>query len=193
MKKMFALFSLLFLSLLQFADADTTKKADIVLLNGHIYTMDAARTWVEAVAIQNGKIVYVGDDEGVQAWVGNNTRTIQLAGRLVLPGFIDAHVHPIGAGVGMGQCGLGDKETKEQVLAAIKECATAQPDAKWFIGRSLQLPVFENANPQKEWLDAMIPDRPALVSSADGHSTWVNSKALEIAGITKVPSSVHFQ
>ncbi len=184
MKKLAVLFSLLFFAGLRVANSDPTN-ADLVLRNGLIYTMDAARSWAESAAIQGGKIVYVGDDAGIQTWIGENTKTIRLEGRLVLPGFIDGHVHPIGAGIEMSQCGFGDNQTKEQVLAAIKECAAANPKAAWFFGNTWQLPVFPNANPQKEWLDAIVSDRPALLSAADGHSVWVNSKALEMAGITK--------
>lgn len=160
-------------------------KADLVLRNGLIYTMDASRSWAESVAVQNGKIVYVGDDIGIQPYVGPNTTTIQLNGRFVLPGFIDGHVHPISAGAEMSQCSLEEANTKEEVLAKIKSCAEADPKSAWVFGNTWALPVFPNANPQKEWLDAIIPDRPALMTAADGHSTWVNSKALEMAGVTK--------
>lgn len=160
-------------------------KADLVLRNGLIYTMDASRSWAESVAIQNGKIVYVGDDIGIQPYIGPNTTTLQLNGRFVLPGFIDGHVHPIGAGAEMTQCGLGEANSKEEVLAKIKSCAEADKKSAWVFGNTWGLPLFPKANPQKEWLDAIIPDRPALMTAADGHSIWVNSKALEIAGITK--------
>ena len=162
-----------------------SSKADLVLRNGLIYTMDASRSWAESVAVQNGKIVYVGDDIGIQPYVGPNTTTIQLNGRFVLPGFIDGHVHPISAGTELTQCGLGEANTKEEVLAKIKSCAEADTKSAWLFGNTWSLPAFPNANPQKEWLDAIIPDRPALMTAADGHSTWVNSKALEMAGVTK--------
>jgi len=159
--------------------------ADVVLRNGQIYTMDAARSWAESIAVKDGKIVYVGDDDGVKQWIGPSTETIKLAGHFVLPGFIDAHVHPVEAGVGLDRCDLSEKRDKAAVLAAIKEYAEAHPDAKWIVGQGWQLPVFPQANPKKEWLDAIDSDRPIYMTAADGHSAWASSKALEIAGITK--------
>lgn len=184
MKRILA-FSILFVVIGFQISHSASAKADLVLRNGRIYTIDAARSWAESVAIQNGKILYVGDDAGIQSWIGPNTTTIQLAGRFVLPGFIDGHVHPINAGIEMGQCNLENEDTKEEVLAAVKKCAEEDPDAAWVIGNTWALPVFPNANPQKQWLDAIVPDRPVLLTAADGHSIWVNSKALEMAGIKK--------
>ncbi len=184
MKKTLVFSFLLFLVGLQFSHS-APAKADLVLRNGRIYTMDAARSWAESVAIQDGKILYVGDDAGVQSLIGPNTTTIRLAGRFVLPGFVDGHVHPISAGIEMEQCDLADYDTKKEMVAAIKKCAEEDPVAAWVIGNTWALPVFPGANPQKEWLDEIIPDRPVLLTAADGHSIWVNSKALEMAGITK--------
>jgi hypothetical protein len=161
------------------------QKADLVLQHGKIYTVDAPRSWASAVAVSSGRIVYVGDDSGAAAWIGPKTQKIDLAGRLVLPGFIDAHVHPISSGVEMNRCDVSEKTTKEGVLAAIKQCAQEHPEKPWVIGNGWALPLFPNANPQKEWLDEIVPDRPVMIGSADGHSVWVNSKALQAAGITK--------
>ena len=161
------------------------EKAELVLRHGRIYTMDAARSWAEAVAIHNGRFVYVGPDRDVQQWIGESTKIIELSGRFVLPGFIDSHVHPISAGIEMTQLSLGEMQTKEEILQAIQEYARSHPKDSWVLGNTWQLPVFPEANPHKDWLDRVVPDRPALMSAADGHSVWVNSKALKLAGITK--------
>jgi predicted amidohydrolase YtcJ len=160
-------------------------KADLALRHGKIYTVDASRSWAESVAIQNGRIVFVGVDRDITPWIGANTKTIELAGRFVLPGFIDAHVHPVEAGVGLKQCDLLPYSTKDEVLKAIKTYAEANPKKEWILGAGWGLPLFPDANPSKELLDAIVPDRPVLLSAADGHSAWANSKALQIAGITK--------
>lgn len=159
--------------------------ADLVLRHGRIYTIDAARAWAEAVAVKDGRIVYVGDDAGAARWVGPATRSIDAGGRFVLPSFTDSHVHPISAGIEMSQCQLADFETKEQVISAVKEYATAHAEQEWVMGNTWQLPVFTDANPRKEWLDTIVPDRPVLLTAADGHSAWLNSKALALAGITR--------
>ena len=159
------------------------RPAELVLTGGAVYTMDAARSWAQAVAIREGRIAYVGSDAGARAFVGPMTRVVGLAGRLVLPAFQDAHVHPASGGVELGQCNVNDLATKEAILEKVKECAAAR-DKTWIAGGGWSLPAFPNANPTKELLDAVVPDRPVFLSAADGHSGWANSKALEVAGIT---------
>src|ERR1051325_9953080 len=101
--------------------------ADLVLRNGKIYTMDPARSWAEAVAIKNGRILYVGDEAGLSQWTGPKTQTIDLRGRMVLPSFNDGHVHAIEAGIGMNRCALDTAETKEEAFAMIKKYAQEHP------------------------------------------------------------------
>src|SRR5262245_39486668 len=99
--------------------------ADLVLRHGRIYTMDASRSWSESIAVRAGRIVYVGEDSGVQAWVGKDTQTFELDGRFVMPSFVDAHVHPVWSGVALNQLNLLNFETKDEVLKAVKEYAEA--------------------------------------------------------------------
>src|SRR5207237_199891 len=89
------------------------------------------------------------------------------------------------AGIALQQIDLEEMKTKDEIVAAIAKYAQEHPDLQWILGGGWQLPVFPDANPQKEWLDAAVPDRPVVMSSADGHSAWVNSKALALAGITR--------
>ncbi len=178
------IFLILILSF-SFLGASQHPKADLALRNGKIYTMDAARSWAESVAIKDGKIVYVGEDAGISAWIGDKTKTIDLSGRFVLPGFIDSHIHPVEGGVGLKQCDLLPYNTKEEVLKAVRDYVASHPKDPWILGAGWQLPVFPDANPQKEWLDEIVSDRPVYLSAMDGHSAWVNSKALEMAGVTK--------
>lgn len=183
------LFLLLFLAftitLLAEEDKPLHPVADLVLRHGEIYTVDAARSWAESVAVLSGRIVFVGKDSGVEAWIGDDTKVIELSGRMVLPGFIDSHVHPLSAGIEESQCNIIDYYTKEEILQAIRECAEKRPFDEWILGGGWQLPAFPNANPQKEWLDEIVPDRPVYLTAMDGHSAWANSRALEIAGITR--------
>jgi predicted amidohydrolase YtcJ len=157
--------------------------ADLVLRNARIYTLDDSRSWAEALAIEDGEIVFVGPDEGVEPLVGNDTRVIDVEGRMVLPGFHDSHAHPVSGGVELGQCNLNGLATREGLFAAIEECAARTPDEEWLVGGGWDLPLFPGANPSREDLDRLSPDQPAYLSSADGHSAWVNSRALDIAGI----------
>ncbi|HSG09487.1 MAG TPA: amidohydrolase [Longimicrobiales bacterium] len=158
--------------------------ADMVLRGGTVYTVDEANPWAEAVALKDGRIVYVGDDEGASALVGRSTEVVELDGRMVLPGLHDSHVHPVSGGVELGECDLNEAASREEVVQVVADCARRDSDAPWVRGGGFQLPLFPGGSPTRELLDSLVPDRPAYLSSADGHSAWVNSRALELAGVT---------
>jgi hypothetical protein len=147
--------------------------------------MDAARSWATAVAVRGGRIVYVGTDPGAATWRGSTTRVVDLAGRMLLPGFHDSHVHPVSSGIELTRCDLAPFTTKEEVFAEIRRYAAAHPQDAWIIGSGWALPIFPGANPTRQELDALVSDRPAYMTAADGHSAWVNTRALEIAGVTR--------
>lgn len=147
--------------------------------------MDPAEPRAQAIAVKDGRIIYLGDDQGALDRVGPGTRIVPLYGRVVLPGFGDAHVHPITAGVEEGRCDLTDLETAAEILTAIAGCVTTLPDSGWLIGSSWSLPAFAGGNPLRETLDSLTGDRPAYLSAADGHSAWVNSAALRVAGVDR--------
>ena len=159
--------------------------ADLILCHGQIYMVDASRSWAEAVAIKGDRLVFVGADREVGAFVGAGTRVVDLGGRFVLPGFHDSHVHLLSGGVELGQCDLNGSKSGEEVVARVRACAAAKPGDSWIVGGGWDLPLFPAANPDKRLLDAVAPDRPVYLSAADGHSAWVNSKALAIAGVTQ--------
>ncbi len=185
MCKSFCLFfSLLFLSCSS-QKSTTPQTADLVLRNGEIFTMDAARSWASAIAIRGEGIAYVGVDAGVEKFISPQTRVIDLQGKMALPGFHDSHVHPVSGGIELGQCNLNGSTSAAEVFQKIRDYAVANPDKKWIVGGGWDLPIFPNANPHKNQLDELVADRPAFFSAADGHSAWANSRALEVAGITK--------
>jgi predicted amidohydrolase YtcJ len=159
--------------------------ADLVLRHGVVYTMWPSRPWVDAVAVRDGRLVFVGDEAGVEKFIGSATRVLDLAGRMVLPGFQDNHAHPLSGGLELNECNLYAAKTPAEVEGAIRAYATQHPGLAWVRGNGWQLPVFSAGNPKREMLDRLVPDRPAFFYSADGHSAWVNSKALELAGITR--------
>jgi hypothetical protein len=159
--------------------------AELVLRHAAIWTGAATRPWAEAIAVREGRLTYVGEDPGVETYIGTGTRVLDLAGRMVLPGFQDTHAHPLSGGLELGECNLYEAKTPAEVEGAIRAYATAHPDLRWVRGNGWQLPVFANANPGKDLLDRAVPDRPAFFYAADGHSAWVNSRALEFAGVTR--------
>jgi predicted amidohydrolase YtcJ len=165
---------------------EAVQPADLILTNGAVYTMDSAQPWTEAVAVAADKIVYAGPNKGAGRFKGAATKTIDLGGRMVLPGFQDSHIHLVMGGIEIRQCSLSGLTTKDRVFTAIKDYASRNPDKKWITGGGWELPLFPKANPAKEDLDKLVPDRPVFLDAADGHSGWVNSLALKIAGITKM-------
>ena len=159
--------------------------ADLVLRDGVVWTAEPERPWAQAVAVREGRLVYVGDEAGVERFIGGGTQVVELAGKMVLPGFGDTHAHPLSGGLELGECNLYEARTAAEVEGAIHAYADAHPDLAWVRGNGWQLPVFPGANPSRAILDRVVPDRPAFFYAADGHSAWVNSRALAQAGITR--------
>ena len=157
--------------------------ADLILFDGKVYTVDANRSWAEAVAVIDGKIAYVGSSSGAKKYKGPNTRLVDLDGKMVLPGFQDAHVHPIEAGMAYLGCSLHDGKSVEDYVLIVKECAQQSPEATFIDGGGWTMDLFEDGLPDKRLLDEVVSDRPVILKSASGHQLWVNSKTLKIAGI----------
>ncbi len=157
--------------------------ADVVFLHGQIHTQDSKRTVVQALALRGNTLVAVGTDQAVSALIGPSTRSVDLRGKLVLPGIIDAHTHPAESAQDLGKCSLADKllapgDIRAQVALCLKEHPA--PDTLWF--------EVTNVNPSGltltlSDLDAMSPDRPMLLDGSDGHTVWANSAALAAAHI----------
>jgi predicted amidohydrolase YtcJ len=162
--------------------AEPSQPADTVLVNGGLYTVDSNRSWAQAAALRDGRIVAVGTNHAVLALKGPKTEVIDLTGRMALPGFHDSHVHVMSAGVEQIQCPLTDLETVDAVLAAVKTCAESPVDG-WVVGSGWNVALFPRTGPRKELLDEAVPGLPVILEDVDGHSAWVSSRALEIAGI----------
>lgn len=164
--------------------ASASNLADLVFTNGAVYTVDAARRWARAVAVRGGRIVAVGTDDDVRDLVGSKTVVHDLEGRMVLPGFQDAHCHPPSAGLQMIQCDLSDAYTAAEYERIVRRYAEEHPDEEWIQGGGWSMDAFPGGTPTRDVLDRLVPDRPAFLPNRDGHGAWVNSKALELAGIT---------
>ena len=157
--------------------------ADLVFRNGAVYTVDEERSWARAVAVSGGRIVGVGSDADAERWIGPETRVIDLQGKMLLPAFGDSHVHPISAGLEFASCDLNDIVVFDELLAALRGCAQRVEEGEWIRGGGWFLYLFDDGNPHKSILDEIAPGHPVLLGSADGHSSWASSRALEIAGI----------
>jgi len=162
-----------------------THAADLVLTGGAVYTVDAARRWAEAIAVRAGRIASVGTAREVAGLVGPRTRVLELEGRMVLPGFQDAHLHPSTGGLAQLRCKLHDVSDRRSYLELIGRYAQERAELEWIVGGGWSMDAFPGGNPRREDLDAIVPARPVFLTSRDVHSAWVNSRALELAGITR--------
>lgn len=159
--------------------------ADLILTNGRVYTVETDRPWAEAVAIRGGRILAVGTRAEIAARRGAKTRVVDLHGRLLMPAFGDAHAHPIFGGMSHARCALHGGKTLDDYKRIIADCIARTPGTGTIFGSGFNQTLFPPKGiPRKEVLDGISKDR-ALIFESDGHTLWVNSKALELAGITK--------
>lgn len=157
--------------------------ADLVFTGGDVYTVDAARRWAQAVAVRDGWIAAVGTDADMRPFIGSKTHVVNLGGRLMLPGFQDAHIHPIGGGIELMRCNLAGARTADAYAGIIARYARDHPGAEWILGGGWSMEAFARGTPAAAALDAIVPDRPVFLPNRDHHSAWVNTRALELAGI----------
>ena len=164
---------------------DNRGAADLLFVNGAVYTVDAARRWAEAVAVRDGRIVALGTSDDLVELRGSSTEVVDLGGRMLVPGFQDAHVHPINAGLEQLRCDLSQDHGLEAYIDRIRAYVSSHPTASWILGGGWSVDVFPGGNPRAETLDGLVSDRPAFLPNRDGHGAWVNSRTLELAGITR--------
>ena len=173
------------------ASALGKQEADVVLTNGQIYTLDATKPWVEAVAIKGGKFSYVGNAEGAKDYLGDNTRAINLAGKMAMPGINDGHSHPIQGGLGLlYECDFPFSSTPQQIAQRLTECVVADTNNEWIIGGQWSSDFFKlhELGSPRQWLDKHSADKAIILSDDSGHNIWVNSRALALAGINQTTS-----
>jgi predicted amidohydrolase YtcJ len=159
--------------------------ADLVIVNGKVHVADEAKSVVQAVAVKGNTILKLGTTDEIKTLAGPSTRVIDANGATVTPGFTDSHVHFIQGGLALRQVDLAGLTTLDQVQSAIRAFAARQPGGAWVRGFGWLYQPFPGASPTKAQLDAVVPDRPAVMDCYDGHSIWVNSVVLKMAGIGK--------
>jgi predicted amidohydrolase YtcJ len=164
----------------------TTVTATQVFRNGAIYTVNELQPWAESIAIKNNEIIYVGNDSDVQQFIGTNTQVTNLAGKMMMPGIHDVHIHPIESASQNTLFTLDTAEFNAENFAdTIAQAAVDNPDASWLIGYGHDIfSLLEAQRPPIEIIDDVVPDRPVIIMEQTSHSMWVNSAALELAGIT---------
>ena len=159
--------------------------ADKLYVNGAIYTVDESAEWAQAVAVEGNRIVYVGDREGAEAFCGADTEICDLEGKMMLPGFIDGHCHPVMAAHVLSGVVFDIDWTLDECLAEVRKFVDEHPDNETYFGLGYAEWMFDEKGPKKELLDDICPDKPMFFMGSGGHEAWANSKCLEIAGVTK--------
>lgn len=158
--------------------------ADLIFTGGPVFTANTVRSRARTVAVAGGRIIAVGGDE-LGDLVGPRTEIVNLEGRMLLPGFQDAHVHPVSGGLDLMRCDLIAGSTEAEYLAIIGRYAAEHPDEEWISGGGWSMPAFPGGTPTAASLDRVVSDRPVFLPNSDGHGAWVNSRALELAGIDR--------
>jgi predicted amidohydrolase YtcJ len=156
-------------------------EADTVFVGGRVLIDGTSRRG--GIAVRDGRITLVGTDDDVRAMAGAATEVVDVTGGLVVPGFQDAHAHPLAAGVDLLRCDLNDCSSAQETVARIATYAAAHPDAAWIVGSGWSMAHFTGGTSAREMLDAVVADRPTILSNSDGHGAWANSRALELAGV----------
>ncbi len=168
----------------------TREMADLVLINGVVWTGEETLPWAEAVAVQGERIVAVGDSREIKSLAGKNTRVLDLAGSLILPGFIDSHTHFLDGGFSLLSIRLREAKSKAEFIARIKKKAEELGPGEWILNGNWDQQQFDPPElPRRDWIDAVTPENPVCVNRHDGHMALANSLALRLAGITRATPS----
>lgn len=166
--------------------AQTEHSADVIITNARIYTVNSKQPWAEAIVIAGDKIVAVGSEKEVETFHGPATKIIDAKGHLILPGFTDCHIHFMDGSLGLMRVDLNGAGSIAEIQKRVKAYADSHPKEPWILGMGWTYPTFAPSGlPDKKILDEIVPDRPVHLIAFDGHSSWANSKAPEMAGITR--------
>jgi predicted amidohydrolase YtcJ len=168
------------------AQGPAVAPADVIVVHGRVYTENLQQPWAQAVAIRGAKIVAVGDDPEIEKMRGTGTKVIDAGGKLVLPGFVDCHIHFLDGSFSLGRVNLEGAKDAADIQNRLREYASQHPGNDWILGRGWNYAMFvPEALPHKKYLDEIFPNRPVFLEGYDGHTYWANSKALALAGITR--------
>ena len=174
------------MSFLACARATPGQAADLIIWHAKVYTLNPQQPWAQAVAIRRDKIIAVGDDSEIEKFRAIGTKMIDTGGRIVLPGFVDSHIHFIEGSLNLDRVNLEGAKDPAGIQQKLREYAATHPGDTWVLGRGWNYAMFgAKALPDKKYLDDVFPNRPVFLDGYDGHTYWANSKALALAGITR--------
>ena len=186
MRKTAAVIMALVLVLSLTACGGAGEPSNIIIKNASVYTVDEASPEAEAIVVSDGIIEYVGDEDVTAEYEDSSSQIIDMKGNTVMPSMVDGHMHPAQSAMSYYfEIGLQEVVTVEDYCKVIEDFVKEHPDNEVYTGSGFMRSVFDSVGPRKETLDKIVSDKPIILTSADGHSEWVNSKALEMAGISK--------
>lgn len=178
---------LLFATSFSRAQGRIVEPADIIIVHGRVYTEDPKQPWAQAVAIYKGKIAAVGEDAAIERRRGMGTKVINAGGKLVLPGFVDCHIHFMEGSAKLTWVRLEGAKNLAEIRDKLRSHAAQNSGEGWILGHGWNYGMFGPGKlPDKKDLDDIFPNRAVSLEGFDGHTYWVNSKALAAAGITRV-------
>ncbi|GAV75272.1 Amidohydro_3 domain-containing protein [Cephalotus follicularis] len=178
--------SLLLASLTRTTPTQPLVVADLIVRNGVIFTSDDSMPFADSMAIQNGRILCVSNYSSLKDLAGNGTKELNLQGKIVVPGFIDSHVHFISGGLQMGRVELRGVNQKDEFVRRVNEAARNTKQGSWVLGGGWNNDIWGGEFPVASWIDDITPDNPVWLSRMDGHIGLANSVALKLAGITNL-------
>lgn len=161
------------------------QKAESLYYNGKIYSSTKENTWSEAIAVAQGRVLFVGSLARAKAYVCENTEMVDLDGAFLFPGFIDAHAHPIMAAYFLSGCIFNVSMSRQEIITEFEDYMREHPEKDAYFGHGYAEWMFEDETPHKSTLDDICPDKPVVITGSSGHEGWCNSKALEMAGVDK--------
>jgi predicted amidohydrolase YtcJ len=181
------IFILFFLpgAMILLSSCNKVKPGKLALLNGKVYTVNPKMPWAEAVVVDSNTIVFVGSTSDAKKYIGDSTKVIDLNGKMVLPGFVESHMHLSLSNLLSQSVFLDANGIREQWLDVIRKTVKENPNKKYFLFLNFRPIIFGPEGPKKEDLDAIDRQRPIIVIDGSIHNAWVNSKAYELAGITR--------
>ena len=166
-----------------FISCSQHETADKIYINAKIWTGDSLQPYGKTIAIKGNKIVYTGDDYTL--FKGSNTEIIDCGGKLIVPGFIDNHTHFLSGGYNLASVNLRIAKSKEEFIKIIKEYCAERSDDRWILGGDWDHEAWGGGLPDKNWIDSVTGNHPLFVSRYDGHMAFANTKAMQLAGISK--------
>ncbi len=167
-----------------------TQKADLIITHANIWTGNENQPRAESIAITSDSILFVGSNEEAMEFQGNDTEMIQLNGEFICPGFIDAHIHLMEAGLGLAGVQLRDANSREEFVSRIGEYAKTLEPGVWILFGNWDHTLWGGELPTKDWIDEVTPDSPVFISRLDGHMALANSRALELSGVDRHTADV---